>query len=272
MRLPRHGHRDVEAGRRRPGRGATPPARPGRSRPGVHRHPVPAGRPARAGRHRAARPPCRAGGRDRALPALGGGRPRHPGALSRRRGRAGGGARRGTRRPRGPARAPGRAGPGGGRAHGTDQPPARRAGTGGHHRGGAALLGFRSRPRGLPGHRDPPGGHRPGARRGRPTCRGALRHHGRERFGRGGARPGGPARRPLAHGAPGVGLPRDPLPSRAGRPARRLPGRGRPAHASVRPSPGLVVPPRSSHHLGRQRPRGPAPGRPTCSTCTVERG
>ena len=58
----------------------------------------------------------------------------------------------GRRRPRGPARAPGRTGSGGGRAHGTDQPPARVACARGHHRGGAALLGVRSRPGGLPGH------------------------------------------------------------------------------------------------------------------------
>jgi hypothetical protein len=199
VRVPGHGYRDVECRRGGPGRRTAPPARPGRSRRGVHLDPVPAGRSARTGRHRAAGPPCRAGGRDRALPALGGGRPRHPGTLPRRRGGARGRARRGACRPRRPARAPVRARPRGGRAHGTDQPPARRAGARGHHRDRAALLGLRSRSGGVPGHGDLPSGHRPPAPRGRPSCRGALRRHGRERVGGGGALPSGTARQALGY-------------------------------------------------------------------------
>ena len=191
---------------------------PGR---GLHRHPVPAGRPGGAGRHRAARASRAARRGHRALPARRRRRPRHPGPLSRggrgARGRAGRGPDRAGR----PARPAGRARPGGRGAHGADQPPPGRPGPGGHPRVGAAVLDVRPGARGLPGRRPGQVGPRPRARGGRPPDRGAVRGHGRGRPGRRGAGAGGAARRHVAHGPPGARLPGDPGP----RGGRRPPGR-----------------------------------------------
>ena len=137
VRLPGHGHRDVQAGPRGTCRSAASPPGPRRSRRGLHRHAVPAGGAGRAGRHRGTRAPRTARRGHRAVPPGRRRRSDHPGALSRRGGGARGRTGRWAVRAGRPACAPGRARPGGGSTHGADQSPAGGPRPRGHARGRA---------------------------------------------------------------------------------------------------------------------------------------
>ena len=204
-----------------------------------------AGRPAGAGRHRATRPPCPAGRRDRALPAGGGGRLRDPRPLSRGRGgQLEAELDEGRSRPRDLHARLAELDPVGA---GRMAPTNRRSIVHALEVTIGAGRPFSEFGPGLEAY--PATGTRPDRasrwrrRRGRPAHRGALR-----RMVDAGlvdevralaARPGGH----LADRAPGPGLPGDPAAtSRRGCPLEDCVDGGRPAHPPVRPPPGLLVP------------------------------
>ena len=144
--VPGHGHRHGQADAGRAGRGAAPPARPGRPERGLHRRPVP-GRGRRAPSptsRRAATGPLLVGGTGLYLQAVVDGLDlpgRWPEVRAELEAEPDTAA---------PARPAGRARPGGRGAHGADQPAPGRAGPRGHPRQRPAVLVVRARPRRLP--------------------------------------------------------------------------------------------------------------------------
>ena len=140
---------------------------------------------------------------------------------------------------------------------------------------GRPFSDVRPGPRGLPGDRRRPGRARPRRRGDRPAHRSAVRRAWSRpgwstRCGRWPPGPAGSRARPARRSATGSSWPT----SRTGVPLADCRGRGGPADPAVRPAPGVVVPARPPHRLGRPSDDPEAPGR--CSEtgprpCTAER-